>query len=106
MNTHLILFFIAIFYMIYTIYNNVCVVKEHLYVGQNPNINPKCDRVKSFKKQYVSNYLTSNYSDAFDCYNKCIENAECQYVGVGFDCYDNCFNSVEYPGKTLGDYRQ
>jgi hypothetical protein len=80
--------------------------KEHLLVGQNPNINPRCNHIKEYKKPYVSRWSISNYSDAYDCYNKCIKDADCQYVGVGFDCYDNCFNNVVWPGNTLGDYNQ
>lgn len=81
-------------------------ITENLWIGQNPNINPKCNHVKEFKKPYVSRWNISNYSDAYDCYNKCINEAECQYVGLSFDCYNNCFNNVEFPGNTLGDYNQ
>ena len=95
MNINHIIIIILIIIFGYYIVEFVLNKKEHLWVSQNPNINPKCEHVKSFKKSYVSNWSISNYSDAYDCYNKCINDADCQYVGVGFDCYNNCFDNME-----------
>lgn len=94
--TILIVIVIIISYIVY----NQCAnkkIKEHLWINQNPNIQHQCNRVKEEKKPYISNWNTSNYSDAYDCYNKCLNDADCQYVGVGFDCYDNCFNNIVWP---------
>jgi hypothetical protein len=94
MNIKEIIFFIIIVIIVCIMYNLNSKPREHLWVGQNPNMHPQCDHVESEKKPYVNNYNISNYSDAYDCYNKCIKDADCGYVGVAFDCYNNCFNNL------------
>jgi hypothetical protein len=77
--------------------------KEHLYIY------PYCDRIKQFKNRYKENVYTSNFMNASDCYKKCLDNVDCQYVGVAFDCYNNCFDNVDNEKRqnnTFGDYNQ
>jgi hypothetical protein len=62
--------------------------------GQNFGYaNPKCKRVPSYTQRCRDSYEYSDVTDSFDCYNKCMKDADCRYVGIGFDCYNNCFNN-------------
>jgi hypothetical protein len=102
MNILLLFFLIVVLYIIITD-NSTNKKKEHLYVR------PHCDKIPKFKRQYKEGVHFSNYSDGFDCYKRCLDNIDCQYVGVGFDCYDSCFNNLygdRRQNNTLGDYDQ
>lgn len=61
--------------------------------GTENYMNPQCKkRILPYKYKYTDSYAYSNIENAFDCYEKCMNDANCGYVGLGFDCYDNCFN--------------
>ena len=64
----------------------------------NPVANPvweKCDHIGPFKNPFKNQWGISDMNThGWDCYKKCIEDSNCNYVGVGFDCYNNCFHNL------------
>ena len=54
----------------------------------------KCDHIGPFKNPFKNQWGISDMNKhGWDCYKKCIEDSNCNYVGVGFDCYNNCFHN-------------
>ena len=77
--------------------------KENMRVTRPANIaNPvnvpvwdKCDHIGPFKNPFKNQWGISDMNiHGWDCYKQCIEDSNCNYVGVGFDCYNNCFNNL------------
>jgi hypothetical protein len=94
-------YFIILLLAISIIYLTTNNQKENLYIY------PKCDHIKPFLNKYHESYNNSNYSNGFDCYKRCLDNIDCQYVGVGFDCYNYCFDNLgKQQNNTLGDFNQ
>lgn len=99
MNINEILIVVLIIAVIYVSTNKVN--KENLYIY------PKCDRIKPFINKYHESYYDSNVSNGFECYKKCLDAVDCQYVGVALDCQDFCFNNLgKSENNTLGDFNQ
>jgi hypothetical protein len=89
----------------FLIYSNICYYNENFYIG----VRDDCDHVSDIKNKYKESYHTDNMRNGFDCYNDCIKNHKCEYVGIGFDCYNNCFDNVDMTERnndTLFDNRQ
>ena len=100
MELYIIIFVII---LLYVFFENTNGKKENLVV------HPKCDHIPKFKNPYQEGVYYSNVENGFDCYQKCINNADCPYVGIAFDCYNNCFDNIsstKRQNNTLGDYDQ
>jgi hypothetical protein len=99
MHTNNLIAVLLLFVIFYLILNKKN--KENLYIY------PNCNHIKPFTNKYRESYYDFNISSGFDCYKRCLDNVDCQYVGVGFDCYNYCFDNLgKKQNNTLEDYNQ